>query len=55
MKLVVKGCVHVSYLKIKNWPFFILSKKYQPDTGYHIILVIIEKTVKYMEDVAIEA
>ena len=54
MKLIVKGCVHVSYLKISNLPFFILSKKVQPDTGHHIILVVIEKTVKYIPDIAIE-
>lgn len=54
IKLRFLGCVKITDIKIDGINFLILSKKLVPDTGHHLVNLIVTQIEDYMPEIVIQ-
>lgn len=55
MKLRILGCVKITDIKIDDRNFMILKKRFEPNTGHHLVNIVVTEVDDYIPELIIRS
>ena len=53
IKLRILGCVKVTKVEVQNYNYIITAKKYEVETGHHLVTLVITEVTDYIDELVI--